>query len=35
MKKVAILVDGGFFKKRAQTIYGHLSPEELADEKGE
>lgn len=31
MKKVAILVDGGFFKKRAQTIYGHLSPEELAD----
>lgn len=31
MKKIAILVDGGFFKKRAKAIYGHLSPEDLAD----
>lgn len=28
--KTAILVDGGFYKKRAATIYGHLTPEELA-----
>ena len=31
MKKVAVLVDGGFYKKRAETIYGALSPEDLAD----
>ena len=30
--KTAILVDGGFFKKRAETIYGHLTPEALAGE---
>ena len=30
MKKIAVLVDGGFFKKRALTIYGKLTPEELA-----
>lgn len=28
--KTAILVDGGFFKKRIETIYGHLDPEALA-----
>lgn len=31
MRKIAVLVDGGFFKKRAKTIYGHLEPKELAD----
>lgn len=31
MKKVAVLVDGGFFRKRANVIYGALSPEELAE----
>ena len=30
MKKVAVLVDGGFFRKRANVIYGDLTPEELA-----
>lgn len=30
MNKVAVLVDGGFFKKRMMTIYGKLSPEDLA-----
>lgn len=28
MKKTAILVDGGFYRKRANMIYGSLSPEE-------
>lgn len=31
MKKIAILVDGGFFKKRAKAIYGNLSPEQLKE----
>ena len=31
MTKVAVLVDGGFYKKRVQTIYGELSPEALAE----
>lgn len=31
MKKIAILVDGGFYKKRAAAIYGHLSPKEMAE----
>ena len=29
--KTAILVDGGFYKQRVKTIYGDLSPEELAN----
>jgi hypothetical protein len=29
MKKIAVLVDGGFFRKRAVAIYGNLTPEEL------
>lgn len=28
MKKTAILIDGGFYKKRAKVIYGDMSPEE-------
>lgn len=28
--KTAILVDGGFYKHRAKSIYGELTPEELA-----
>lgn len=28
--RTAILVDGGFYKQRVKTIYGDLSPEELA-----
>ena len=32
MKKVAILVDGGFYKKRAQILFGGKSPEERANE---
>lgn len=31
MKKIAVLVDGGFFKKRAEVIYGHLTPRELSE----
>lgn len=31
MKKIAVLVDGGFFKKRSEAIYGHLSPKELSE----
>ena len=31
MSKTAILIDGGFFKKRMQTIYGSLSPRDLVD----
>ena len=31
MEKTAILIDGGFFKKRMKTIYGELSPNDLAD----
>ena len=30
MNKVAVLVDGGFFKKRMLEIYGQMGPEELA-----
>ncbi len=30
--KTAILVDGGFYRKRAHYLYGELSPEERADE---
>lgn len=32
MGKVAILVDGGFYKKRAKVLFGDKSPEERADE---
>ncbi|ESE29873.1 hypothetical protein HMPREF9089_00906 [Eubacterium brachy ATCC 33089] len=32
MKKIAILVDGGFYKKRAKTLYGSLTPEERCKE---
>ena len=31
-KKVAILVDGGFYRKRAYKAFGDLSPEERANE---
>lgn len=31
MKRIAVLVDGGFFKKRAEIIYGNLSPKQLAE----
>ena len=30
--KTAILVDGGFYRRRAQTIWGNVSPEERAAE---
>lgn len=29
--RTAILVDGGFYKKRAKSIYGELTPEELVN----
>ena len=32
MSKVAILVDGGFYKKRAKTLFGELSAKDRADE---
>lgn len=32
MKKVAILVDGGFYKKRAKTLFGVKSPKDRANE---
>ena len=32
MSKVAILVDGGFYKKRAKFLFGDKSPQERADE---
>lgn len=32
MKKVAILVDGGFYKKRARTLFGDKTPKDRADE---
>ena len=32
MKKVAILVDGGFYKKRAKALFGEKTPEERAEE---
>ena len=32
MKKVAILVDGGFYKKRAKKIFGEKTPEDRAEE---
>ena len=31
MKKTAILIDGGFYKKRAFTIYGKQTPEEQVE----
>lgn len=32
MKKTAILVDGGFYRKVANHLFGEKSPEERADE---
>ena len=32
MKKIAILVDGGFYKKRAKTLFGEKDPEDRANE---
>lgn len=32
MSKTAILVDGGFYRKRATTLFGKKSPQERADE---
>lgn len=32
MSKIAILVDGGFYKKRAKFLFGDKSPQERADE---
>ena len=32
MGKTAILVDGGFYRKRANTLFGHKTPEERANE---
>ncbi|MBR2448923.1 MAG: NYN domain-containing protein [Clostridia bacterium] len=32
MKKIAILVDGGFYKKRAKYLFGDKTPEERANE---
>lgn len=32
MSKIAILVDGGFYKKRARILFGEKTPEERADE---
>ncbi len=32
MKKVAILVDGGFYRKRAGHVKGHVTPKERAEE---
>ena len=32
MDKVAILVDGGFYKKRAKTLFGEKTPQDRADE---
>lgn len=32
MKRIAVLVDGGFYKKRAKTIFGEKSPEDRANE---
>lgn len=32
MKKVAILVDGGYYKKRAKTLFGEKNPADRADE---
>lgn len=32
MIKVAILVDGGFYKKRAKFLFGDKTPKERADE---
>ena len=31
-ERTAILVDGGFYRIRAQTLFGDKSPEERADE---
>lgn len=31
MSKTAILVDGGFYRKRAKKLWGHHEPEEAAD----
>ena len=32
MGKTAILVDGGFYRKRANSLFGHKTPEERASE---
>ena len=32
VRKTAILVDGGFYRRRAQTLFGDVSAEERADE---
>ena len=32
MKRIAVLVDGGFYKKRAKTLFGEKSPKERAHE---
>ena len=32
MKKIAILVDGGFYKKRAKALFGEKNPDERANE---
>lgn len=32
MKKIAILVDGGFYKKRAKALFGEKTPKERANE---
>ncbi len=32
MKKIAVLVDGGFYKKRAKTLFGDKKPQERATE---
>lgn len=32
MRRTAILVDGGFYRKRANRLFGKKTPEERADE---
>lgn len=32
MKKIAVLVDGGFYKKRAKTLFGQKNPKDRASE---
>lgn len=32
MTKTAILVDGGFYRKRAKALWGEKSPEKRAEE---
>ena len=33
MIRVAIMVDGGFYRKRANKLFGKKSPEKRAEEK--